>query len=123
MRALILPLVVYAAVCAVASPEGAAVAHVLSGAASFYGEDYRGKTMANGELFDPDAMTAASWDYPLGARVRVTHRGQYIVVTITDRGPARRLRRQGRIIDLSEAAFAVLAPVSSGLVAVSVEPE
>ena len=123
MRATILLVAFVVAVCAVASPDSAAVAHPSSGIASFYGEAYRGRKMADGRPFDPDAMTAASWDYPLGTRVRVTHGGREVVVTITDRGPARRLRQQGRIIDLSEAAFARLAPLSSGLVAVSVVPE
>ncbi|HWQ91640.1 MAG TPA: septal ring lytic transglycosylase RlpA family protein, partial [Clostridia bacterium] len=80
------------------------------GLASWYGEAHRGKTMANGEKFDPEKLTAAAWDYPLGTRVRITREkaGQRasVVATITDRGPARRLVREGRIIDLSRAAFA-----------------
>ena len=43
-----------------------------TGWASWYGEDHRGKLMANGKRFDPDKPTAASWFYPLGTRVRVT---------------------------------------------------
>ena len=40
--------------------------------ASWYGEEHRGKLMANGHRFDPDKMTAASWFYPLGTQVKVT---------------------------------------------------
>jgi rare lipoprotein A len=59
------------------------------------------------------AMTAASWSYPLGTRVRVTAGGQSVVVTVTDRGPARRLHR---VIDLSKASFARLAPTRQGII-------
>lgn len=76
--------------------------------------------MANGQPFDPDQFTAASWFYPLGTRVRVTHCNRAVVVTITDRGPAKRLVRQGRVIDLSHAAFAALADPDLGLIDVSV---
>jgi len=92
-----------------------------SGLASWYGEAHRGKAMANRQKFDPDKLTAASWFYPLGTRVRVTNEdGQSVIVTITDRGPAKRLVRDGRIIDLSHAAFAKLASPDLGLIAVSV---
>ena len=43
-----------------------------TGYASWYGEDHRGRLMANGKKFNPDKLTAASWFYPLGTRVRVT---------------------------------------------------
>ena len=95
-----------------------------AGLASWYGESHRGKLMANGERFDPSKMTAASWSYPLGARVRVRLKDpdRSVIVTITDRGPARSLVREGRIIDLAQAAFEHLARSSVGLVAVTVEP-
>ena len=89
-----------------------------SGVASFYGEELRGKAMANGEPFDPDRLTAASWFYPFGARIRVVHQNRSVVVVITDRGPAKRLVRQGRIIDLSRAAFETLAHPNLGLIPV-----
>ena len=97
------------------------------GVACWYGETHRGKTMANGQKFDPDRYTAASWTYPLGSRVRVTlenadQPARTLTVTITDRGPARKWVEQGRIIDLSKAAFAQLAPVEKGLIPVSVQP-
>src|SRR5712671_6377199 len=99
--------------------------------ASWYGEEHRGKLMANGQPFDPDKLTAASWFYPLGTQVRVTLKSALsvdspppsVVVTITDRGPARRLVRQGRKIDLAEAAFKQLAHPGLGLVEVIIAPE
>ena len=83
--------------------------------------------MANGRPFDPDKLTAASWFYPLGTRVRVTVNSPHfephsVLVTITDRGPAKTLVQQGRVIDLGQAAFQKLAHPDLGLVAVVVEP-
>lgn len=81
--------------------------------------------MANGIPFDPDKLTAASWFYPLGTKVRVTSLGptgtRTVLVTVTDRGPDWKLVRSGRIIDLGYAAFRRIADPASGLVKVSVE--
>src|SRR5512140_1689862 len=98
---------------------------VLKGQASWYGEAHRGKLMANGRRFDPDKLTAASWFYPLGTKVRVTitHPAlprRTLMVTVTDRGPAYDLVREGRIIDLARGAFRRLAPTDVGLVGVVV---
>jgi rare lipoprotein A len=86
------------------------------GFASFYGEELRGSPMANGVPFDPDKLTAASWFFPFGTQIQVLHENRSVIVTITDRGPAMRLVRQGRIIDLSEAAFRHLADPRHGLI-------
>jgi rare lipoprotein A len=107
----------------------ASAAATATGRASWYGEPHRGRLMANGQRFDPDKLTAASWFYPLGARVRVrlnqaqaNEPSREVLVTITDRGPARRFVRHGRIIDLTHEAFRRLAAPDVGLVAVKVEP-
>ena len=97
------------------------------GIASWYGEEHRGKLMANGKRFNPDKLTAASWYYPLGTKVQVTLASdsqprRSVVVAITDRGPAKELMRDGRIIDLSHASFRKLAPPDLGLVVVAVQP-
>ncbi len=104
-----------------------------AGLASWYGEEHRGKLMANGQRFNPDRMTAASWFYPLGTQVRVTvlepaaapkaRPPRSVTVTITDRGPNKRLVRNGRTIDLAHAAFKKLAHPDLGLVLVVVLPE
>jgi rare lipoprotein A len=88
--------------------------------ASWYGEQHRGLLMANGQRFNPGKLTAASWFYDLGTKVVVTHDGRSVVVEITDRGPAKRLARAGRKIDLSRAAFAKLADPDLGLIDVAV---
>jgi rare lipoprotein A len=88
-----------------------------AGTASWYGDEVRGLAMANGEPFNPDLFTCASWSYPLGTVLRVCYQGKCVDVTVTDRGPAKRL---GREIDLSRAAFEKLAPLRLGLIVVSV---
>jgi rare lipoprotein A len=107
----------------VAAPRANGAANV--GMASWYGEEHRGKLMANGKRFNPDKYTAASWYYPLGTKVRVSlaasgERSRSVLVTITDRGPSLDLVHDGRIIDLSHAPFKRLAPPGMGLVAVAV---
>jgi rare lipoprotein A len=96
-----------------------------SGLASWYGEEHRGKLMANGTKFDPDKFTAASWFYPLGTKVQVTLNSastpqRSVLVTITDRGPGLEYVRAGRIIDLSHAPFLRLAQPELGLISVTV---
>jgi len=88
--------------------------------ASWYGERHRGVLMANGQPFDPNKLTAASWFFDLGTKVVVTHEDRSVVVEITDRGPAKRLFQEGRKIDLSRAAFAKLADPDLGLIDVVV---
>ena len=84
----------------------------ICGEASFYAEDHHGKTMANGEPFNMHALTAAMWDVPFGTKYRVTSGSKSVIVTITDRGPARRLNR---VIDLSKAAAAKLGMLQAGV--------
>ena len=91
--------------------------------ASWYGEEHRGLPMANGHPFNPDLLTAASWSYPLGTKVVVTHEDRSVVVEITDRGPAKRLFHRGRKIDLSRSAFARLADPDLGLIEVAVRKQ
>jgi rare lipoprotein A len=88
--------------------------------ASWYGERHRGLLMANGQRFDPDKCTAASWFYDIGTKVVVTHEDKSVIVEITDRGPAKSLLKKGRIIDLSRAAFAKLADLDLGIIDVTV---
>src|SRR5437868_1428096 len=72
----------------------------LGATASWYGEDHRGRLMANGQRFNPDRLTCASWNYPFGTELRVTHGQRTVTVIVTDRGPALDLHRD---IDLSAA--------------------
>jgi rare lipoprotein A len=71
----------------------------FSGMASYYGNESGSRT-ASGQRMNPSAMTAAHRTLPFGTKVRVTHGGRSVVVTINDRGPFIR----GRVLDLSTGA-------------------
>lgn len=90
------------------------------GVASYYGEEQQGQLMANGRPFDYHLMTAASYDYPLGTRLKVTNlkNGKSVKVTITDRGPNHRLHR---LIDLSMSSANRIGYVHDGLASVVVK--
>jgi rare lipoprotein A len=88
------------------------------GTASFYADAHQGRLMANGRPFNMYALTAASNSLPLGSRVRVTAGKRHVDVTITDRGG---FGKYDRILDLSKAAFARLAPVGQGIVRACIE--
>lgn len=89
------------------------------GTASWYGPGFAGNTTANGETYDPSALTAAHPSLPFNTMVRVTNQntGQSVTVRINDRGPY----AGGRIIDLSEAAAETIGMRGSGLAPVTLE--
>jgi len=79
-------------------------------AASFYWEP---QGTASGEIFDPEALTAAHKSLPFHTRVRVTNpaNGRSVTVRINDRGPY----IDGRCLDLSRAAFRAIANLETGV--------
>src|ERR1700738_794466 len=81
----------------------------FSGVASFYGNESGSKT-ASGQRFNQNALTAAHRTLPFGTKLRVTHGGRSVVVTINDRGPFIR----GRVLDLSTAAARAVGPTRAG---------
>jgi rare lipoprotein A len=83
-----------------------------SGLASYYGNEFAGRRTANGEIFNPKAMTAAHRTVAFGSRIKVTHvgNGREVVVRVNDRGPW----GKGRIIDLSHAAAQQIGMHRSG---------
>jgi rare lipoprotein A len=82
--------------------------------ASWYGKTYNGRKTASGQVFDAAKHTAASWDYPLGTKLRIWNGPRFVVVTVNDRGPAKRLLGT-RQLDLSKSAFSRLADPAAGL--------
>ena len=90
--------------------------HSFSGMASFYGNESGGKT-ASGARFNQNAMTAAHKSLPFGTKLRVTHGGQSVVVTINDRGPF----IKGRVLDLSTGAARAIGLTSRGVGRVTAE--
>ncbi len=100
-------------------PAGGEPAIVHEGEASFYGPGFHGKKTANGEIFNQNAMTAASRELPLGTTATVTNEenGKQVEVKINDRGPY----VDGRVIDLSKGAAKELGMVKDGVAEVRVE--
>ncbi|MBR1223323.1 MULTISPECIES: septal ring lytic transglycosylase RlpA family protein [unclassified Bradyrhizobium] len=78
---------------------GSSSGRSFSGMASFYGNESGSKT-ASGQRFNQNAMTAAHRSLPFGTKLRVTHGGRSVIVTINDRGPF----IKGRVLDLSTGA-------------------
>ena len=78
---------------------------------------------ASGQMMNDSKLTAASWFYPFGTILKVTslNNGRSINVTVNDRGPAKRLVKKGRVIDLSRSAFQALSPLSAGVIPVRIE--
>ncbi len=70
--------------------------------ASYQGDEEAGRKTANGEIYDPNKLTAASRTLPLGSKVIVTNpsTGRSVQVRINDRGPF----VGGRSLDLSKRA-------------------
>jgi rare lipoprotein A len=88
----------------------------FSGMASYYGNESGSKT-ASGQRFNQNALTAAHRSLPFGTKLRVTHGGRSVVVTINDRGPFIR----GRVLDLSTAAARVVGLTGAGVGRVTAE--
>jgi rare lipoprotein A len=88
----------------------------FSGMASFYGNESGSKT-ASGQRFNQNALTAAHRTLPFGTKLRVTHGGRSVVVTINDRGPFVR----GRVLDLSTAAAREVGITGAGVGRVTAE--
>ena len=86
--------------------------------ASWYGDELAGRPMANGEPFDPRAMTCASREHPVGAILLLTGDGGTTWCEVNDYGPA---AWTGRDIDLSEQVFSLIADLKVGVIGVSVE--
>lgn len=82
----------------------------FSGMASFYGNE-SGHRTASGQRFNQEAMTAAHRSLPFGTKLRVTHGGRSVVVTINDRGPFVR----GRVLDLSTGAARAIGLTGAGV--------
>lgn len=112
--------------CAPYHATGRPIHYKAEGKASWYGPGFSGKKTANGERFDPNAMTAAHKTLPMGTTVRVTNldNDKSVVVRVNDRGPFVR----GRIIDLSKAAAQEIDIIGKGtgrvmVVAITAPPE
>jgi rare lipoprotein A len=84
--------------------------HSFSGMASYYGSESGSRT-ASGARMVSGAMTCAHRSLPFGTRLRVTHGGQSVIVTVNDRGPFIR----GRVLDLSTGAARAIGLTGAGV--------
>ena len=113
--------------CETAEPEPEAprvrAVDVREGLASYYARSFDGRRTASGTRFDNDEMLAAHPTFPFGTEVRITNlaNGKSVTVRVVDRGPARRARREGVIIDVSRAAADKLDFIDEGRTRVRVE--
>ena len=90
-----------------------------TGVGSWYGNEFAGRLTANGEIFDPEKVSAAHKTLPMPSVVRVTNldNGKSLVVRVNDRGPF----VSGRIIDLSREAARLIGYKDSGIARVRVQ--
>ena len=90
-----------------------------TGLASWYGDDFRGRYTANGEIFDENAISAAHPTLPLPCYARVTDltNGRSIIVRVNDRGPY----AKGRLIDVSVKTAKLLGFYGHGTAKVRVD--
>ena len=102
----------------------------MTGYATYYtvkscqSEGTSGVYTASGERFDENALTCAM-PYPakFGEKYEVTNpsNGKTIIVQCNDRGPGKKARSRGVVIDLTPAGFSALgSPLATGRFRVSV---
>jgi rare lipoprotein A len=98
---------------------------ILHGKASWYSEQSPGinRHTANNEVFDDQDLTCAMWTVPFNQLIRVTNleNGKSVTVRVNDRGPHSRFVRQGRVIDLTKAAFQEISGLKKGIIRVQLE--
>jgi len=92
----------------------------LRGEASYYHDSLAGNHTANGDIYDPNMLTAAHRTLPFGTIARVTRldTGARVVVRVNDRGP---FGKRTRIIDLSREAAIRLQMLHRGVAQVQVD--
>lgn len=91
----------------------------LSGIASYYSDEFNGRTTASGETFDMNDLTAAHRTLPFNTLVRVRNllNGLEVIVRVNDRGPF----KDDRVIDLSLEAAKRVDLIPFGTAPVSLE--
>ncbi|MEP6465041.1 MAG: septal ring lytic transglycosylase RlpA family protein [Parafilimonas sp.] len=90
-----------------------------TGNASYYGNQFVHRPMANGRKFSQHKLTAAHKTLPLGTKVTVINLTNHkrVRVRITDRGPF----ISGRIIDLSKKAARRIDMINAGVAQVEIK--
>lgn len=83
-----------------------------SGVATWYGQEFHGRTTASGERFNMYDLTCAHKELPFGSLLEVTNtaNGKSVKCTVNDRGPF----VSGRDLDLSYAAAKEIGLIGPG---------
>ena len=81
--------------------------------ASWYGETYHGRTMANGKIYNMYGNTVAHKELPFGTRIELENplTGARVKAVVTDRGPF----VDGRDVDISYGLAQKLSMVEKGV--------
>jgi rare lipoprotein A len=87
----------------------------FSGTASWYGPGFVGNPTASGAPYDPERLTCANKEVPLGTVLRVSANGRAVSCLVNDRGPY----VGDRVLDMSRAGSRALG--YDGLASVTVE--
>jgi rare lipoprotein A len=87
----------------------------IAGTASWYGPGFVGSPTASGAPYDPERLTCANKELPLGTVIRVSANGRAISCLVNDRGPY----VGDRILDMSRAGSRALG--YDGLASVVIE--
>ena len=92
----------------------------VRGEVTYYHDSLAGNYTANGEVYDPRMLTAASRTLRFGTVVRLVRvdNGRRVIVRVNDRGPYGRKRR---LLDLSRAAARELGILQRGAARVRAE--
>jgi rare lipoprotein A (peptidoglycan hydrolase) len=77
---------------------------ILTGTASWYGPGFVGSPTASGAAYDPERLTCANKELPLGTVIRVSANGRAVSCLVNDRGPY----VGDRILDMSRAGSRAL---------------
>lgn len=96
------------------------------GMASWYGPNFHGKPMANGEIYDMNKIVVAHRTLPFGTKVKITNldNGKSIIAPVLDRGPYVKNSKgeYTREIDLSYGVALALGTIPKGVVPAKIEP-
>lgn len=99
------------------------IGKAITGIASFYSENLDGTKTATGEIYRNVRLTAASNNFKLNTWVLVTNikNKKTVIVRINDRMHPR-MKKKGRVVDMSGEAANILDYKESGLTKVKVQP-
>jgi len=95
---------------------------IIRGIASYYSHKFEGRITSTGEIFGNKNLTGASNNLKLNTWVKVTNlkNGKFVIVRINDRMHPR-MKKKGRVIDLSRFAAKKLDFMEAGLAKVKLE--